>query len=200
MEKKNVITTLAGAAAEHPLELFAHCPKCGSPHFGVVNAKAKKCEDCGFEYYANAQAACACFITDLMENMLVAVRGKEPAIGTYDLPGGFVDMDETAEEAMARELMEETGIDAFGGLRGGIHRPPKYLFSLPNLYLYSGMTLHTLDLFYHLKVESLVPYVDQAGDDVAKLLIVPIREIVPADFGLRSIRRAVEMVREEHYF
>ena len=135
-----------------------------------------------------------------MENMLVAVRGKEPAIGTYDLPGGFVDMDETAEEAMARELMEETGIDAFGGLRGGIHRPPKYLFSLPNLYLYSGMTLHTLDLFYHLKVESLVPYVDQAGDDVAKLLIVPIREIVPADFGLRSIRRAVEMVREEHYF
>ena len=135
-----------------------------------------------------------------MENMLVAVRGKEPAIGTYDLPGGFVDMDETGEEAMARELREETGIDAFGGLRGGIHRPPKYLFSLPNLYLYSGMTLHTLDLFYHLKVESLVPYVDQAGDDVAKLLIVPIREIVPADFGLRSIRRAVEMVREEHYF
>ena len=62
------------------------------------------------------------------------------------------------------------------------------------------MTLHTLDLFYHLKVESLVPYVDQAGDDVARLLIVPIREIVPADFGLRSIRRAVEMVREEHYF
>ena len=200
MEKKNVITTPDGAVTEHPLELFAHCPKCGSPHFGVVNAKAKKCEDCGFEYYASAQAACACFITDLMENMLVAVRGKEPAIGTYDLPGGFVDMDETGEEAMARELMEETGIDAFGGLRGGIHRPPKYLFSLPNLYLYSGMTLHTLDLFYHLKVESLVPYVDQAGDDVAKLLIVPIREIVPADFGLRSIRRAVEMVREEHYF
>ena len=50
MEKKNVITTPAGAAAEHPLELFAHCPKCGSPHFTIVNAKAKKCEDCGFEW------------------------------------------------------------------------------------------------------------------------------------------------------
>lgn len=199
MEKKNVITPEPAGGA-HPLELFAHCPRCGSAHFPVVNPKAKQCEDCGFEYYANPQSACACFVTDMLDNMLVAVRGKDPAKGTYDLPGGFVDMDETAEQAIARELMEETGIDAYGGMRGGIHKPPKYLFSLPNLYEYSGMTLQTLDLFFHLKVESLVPYVDQAGDDVASLLIIPVREIVPADFGLRSIRRGVEMVREEHYF
>lgn len=185
---------------EHPLALFSHCPKCGSSRFVVVNAKAKRCEDCHFEYYANPQSACACFVTDLVGNMLVAVRGKAPAEGTFDLPGGFADMDETAEEAIARELMEETGIDARGGMRGGIHKPLRYLFSLPNLYLYSGMTLHTLDLFFHMEVESLLPYLDGAGDDVARLEAMPIREVVPADFGLRSIRRAVEQVREGHYF
>lgn len=183
----------------HPLETFRYCPRCGSDRFPVVNAKARRCEECGFEYYANPQAACACFITDLMGNLLVAVRGKDPAMGTYDLPGGFVDMSETAEEAMARELREETGIDALGGLRGGIHKPLKYLFSLPNTYLYSGMTLQTLDLFFHLQVESLAPYIDRAGDDVAQLLLFPLHDVVPADFGLRSIRRAVEVIREGHY-
>lgn len=188
------------APETHPLERFTHCPLCGSDHFPILNVKARRCDDCGFVFYANPQAACACFVTDLMDNMLVAVRGKEPARGTYDLPGGFVDMSETAEEAMARELMEETGIDAYGGLRGGIHKPPKYLFSLPNIYLFSGVEIHTLDLFYHMKVESLVPYVDRAGDDVAKLLILPAAEVAPADFGLASIRRAVARIREERYF
>ncbi|GAE84850.1 Nudix hydrolase family protein [Bacteroides reticulotermitis JCM 10512] len=40
---------------------------------------------------------------------MVCRRGKNPAKGTLDLPGGFIDIAETGEEGVAREVLEETG-------------------------------------------------------------------------------------------
>jgi ADP-ribose pyrophosphatase YjhB (NUDIX family) len=45
------------------------------------------------------------------EKMLLCRRAIEPARGLWNPPGGFVEAGETLEEAMARELREETGID-----------------------------------------------------------------------------------------
>ena len=79
----------------HPLELFKFCPKCGSSHFEENNMKSKRCADCGFVYYFNPSAATVAFILNEKEELLVCRRGKNPKIGTLDLPGGFVDMRET---------------------------------------------------------------------------------------------------------
>jgi len=95
---------------KHPLSQFKFCPICGSTNFLVNNFKSKKCADCGFTYYFNSSAAVACFLKDNKGDLLLAVRANEPSKGTYDLPGGFVDMDETGEEAIVRELKEETGL------------------------------------------------------------------------------------------
>jgi 8-oxo-dGTP diphosphatase len=46
--------------------------------------------------------------------VLLIQRGRYPYEGMWALPGGFVEMDETLEEAIARELEEETeltGVD-----------------------------------------------------------------------------------------
>lgn len=45
--------------------------------------------------------------------VLLIKRGNHPFIDTWALPGGFVEPEETCEQAASRELMEETGVSAF---------------------------------------------------------------------------------------
>ena len=166
----------------HPLDLFHFCPKCGSDLFEEHNFKSKHCSNCGFTYYQNPSSATAAFILNSKGELLVARRGKEPAKGTLDLPGGFVDNDENAEEGMVREIKEETGL---------IINPEtvEYQFSIPNVYRYSGMDIHTLDFFFLCRVDENA--VVKAADDAAQLQWIPLNEVYVERFGLRSIRQAV---------
>jgi ADP-ribose pyrophosphatase YjhB (NUDIX family) len=172
---------------EHPLNRFNHCPACGSTRFSVYDEKSKKCADCRFIYYFNPSAAVACFIRNHSGEYLFVRRAKEPAKGTLDLPGGFVDLHESAEEAVRREVREETNLQ-IADLR--------YLFSLPNIYPYAGFRVHTVDLFF----ECLIPDFNEAiaADDADSIVIRKPERICPEDFGLTSIRQTVkrQMIRD----
>lgn len=162
--------------------LFKYCPVCGSPDFSFNNFKSKRCLHCGFVMYVNPSAAVAAFVVNPRRELLVCVRAKDPVRGTLDLPGGFIDANETAEEAVMRELKEEIGLST---------AQPGYLFSLPNDYLYSGWNIPTLDLFYFVEVTD--EFQPVAADDVASCEFLPVQLIVPEKFGLSSIQRAVSM-------
>jgi ADP-ribose pyrophosphatase len=172
---------------QHPLEQFIYCPRCGVKHFNATNEKAKKCTSCEFTYYFNPSAAVACFLMDSDGRLLLVRRAKEPAKGTLDLPGGFADMNETAEEVVCREVKEETGLDITSC---------RYLFSIPNIYPYSGFEVHTLDLFFICEVQSFEDA--KASDDAAEILILSPSELDTSDFGLLSIKKAVEMFKQSH--
>lgn len=164
----------------HPLDKFKYCPVCGSEHFEINNFKSKKCKDCGFTYYANPSSATVALIINEKNELLVVKRKNEPAKGTLDLPGGFVDLEETGEEGVIREVKEETGLEVAS---------VKYLFSLPNLYRYSEMIIHTLDMFYRCKVEDLSKVV--AMDDAEEYQWIALDKINPELFGLRSIKQGL---------
>lgn len=166
----------------HPLETFHFCPKCGCEGFEIHSPLSRHCNHCGFTYYQNPRASTAAFILNGKGELLIARRAKDPAKGTLDLPGGFVDNEETAEQGMVREIKEETGLEI-------TTENIEYLFSIPNVYRYSGMDIHTLDLFFLCHVEG-EPTV-KAEDDAAELTWLPLREVYVERFGLRSIRQAV---------
>lgn len=165
----------------HPLSLFQYCPKCGSANFSVNNEKSKHCADCGFIYYFNSCAATVGLIQNHKGELLVCRRANDPAKGTLDLPGGFLDMHETGEEGMAREIFEETGL---------VVEQADYSFSLPNTYLYSGFLVHTLDMFFKCTVKD--DSVLRAEDDVDECFWIPLKEIKPEEFGLDSVREGVK--------
>ena len=163
-------------------EIFQFCPKCGSKHFDKNNEKSRKCDNCGFVYYMNPSSATAAFIINEKGELLVCRRGKEPAKGTLDLPGGFVDFNETAEEGVVREIQEETGLKV---------SDCRYLFSVPTIYRYSGRDIPTLDMFYECRVPDGVEV--KAADDAAECFWVPAVDVHPELFGLRSIRHALNL-------
>lgn len=167
---------------EHPLSQFNYCPKCGCNHFEIHNEKSRQCADCGFVYYFNPSSATVAFIFNKQGELLVCRRAKEPAKGTLDLPGGFIDMYETAEEGVAREVLEETGLRVDEAI---------YQFTLPNIYIYSGFPVHTLDMFFLCKVHDTQHFV--AKDDVAESFFLPLDKIRPEEFGLESIRKGLEI-------
>lgn len=82
--------------------------------------------------YARPALTVDCVVFGLDQDdlkILLIQRDGEPYAGEWAMPGGFVDMDETPEEAAMRELEEETGlIDVYLEQLytfGSVHRDPR---------------------------------------------------------------------------
>ncbi len=63
-------------------------------------------------------------ITDRAGRLLLIKRGHEPETGRWSLPGGRVEPGETDQQAVVREVREETGLEvSCGALVGAVQRP-----------------------------------------------------------------------------
>ena len=90
---------------------YTYCPLCGAPladkiKFGRVR---RACSYCGFIHFADPKVAVAALVSDGNRVLLVR-RAAVPRIGYWALPAGYMDADELPEEAVVREVSEETGL------------------------------------------------------------------------------------------
>ncbi len=165
----------------HPVNVFNFCPRCGSQEFMTLGTRAKKCKHCSFIYYFNTSSAVAALIFDKKGRLMLTRRAIEPYFGKLDLPGGFIEPMETAEDAVHRELREELGIEISN---------PEYYCSFPNEYPFSGLSVFTLDFAFKVKVAPDAKMTPM--DDISAFEFYYPEEIDLNEIPGYSIRKIVE--------
>jgi len=117
---------------------YKFCPKCGYK----LKQKAQNlhiCVQCGFNFYQNPLPAAGVILVNQKKQILLIKRAQAPKKNFWQIPGGFMDLNETAEQCACREAEEELGIKI---------RNLKYLSSHPNRYLYQGTNYQMIDIYF----------------------------------------------------
>ncbi len=96
------------------MSAFRYCPRCATeleprPSPGP-DPDRPTCPNCGFVHYENPAPTVQAWI-DRDGSFLALRRADEPYAGKWNMPGGFVELDESGPEAIAREVREETGLE-----------------------------------------------------------------------------------------
>lgn len=119
--------------------------------------------------------------------VLLIERGIEPFKGRWAFPGGFLKMDETAEEGAKRELKEETGLE-------NAYIQQLHTFSAPNRDPRERVI--TIAYYALVNIQEV-----KGGDDAASARWFPLDEIPPLAFDHDYIlRMATQKLREQIHF
>ena len=166
-----------------PSAFFEHCPRCGAQP-AVVGANPFRCAACGWLYFLNPAVAVGGFLRDVAGRVLFLQRAKEPAKGKLGLPGGFVDIGESAEAALRREVREEVGLEI---------RPVRFVCSQPNEYTFREVTYPVLDLFFEAEAPGAGVGTVMAADEVVALCWREPAGVKPEEIAFPSVRAALRV-------
>lgn len=166
-----------------PMTAQYFCPRCGVASLDTVDNKLYGCTQCGYTYFHNTAAAVAAVIHHAQEIALIT-RANEPGAGLLDLPGGFVEGDESLETAVIREVQEEIGLTL---------ERPRYLFSIPNRYEYHTIRYRTVDVFFAFDVTTRPAFVP--NEEASALHWLRPEDIDLQQVAFESVRAALRRLR-----
>ncbi|MGF7139456.1 NUDIX hydrolase [Roseimarinus sediminis] len=169
-----------------PVNHYKYCPRCASRGDFDEENQAFKCHACGFHFFLNSSAAVTALIFNSRGELLMARRAIEPAYGQLDLPGGFIDPGENAEEALLREVKEELDL---------VPSEITYYGSFANEYLFSGTIVNTVDLVFKCKIDQNVQAKSQ--DDIMEVCFIHPSKLVIEELPFRSVRNIIKKIRNE---
>ncbi len=164
---------------------FTYCPRCGQQALNTDDDHLFLCASCDLHLFMNTAAAVAVVMKDARGRILMTRRASDPAAGKLDLPGGFVNHGETAEECAHREVCEELRLE-LNGLT--------YLFTSSNEYLYKDVFYRTMDVVFYADVASWDTL--SAEDDIADYEFLALSDVPMDEVAFISIRTILGRLRE----
>jgi 8-oxo-dGTP pyrophosphatase MutT (NUDIX family) len=184
--------------------MFTFCPSCASKNIVFEQRKIIHCNDCGFHYYHNTATAVGCVINsptshiglaeyDTGPRIIFLVRGKEPAAGKLDLPGGFVEPGEGVLDGLYRELKEEIGWAPPLPSGANLAKIFTLFASFPNIYPYRGVEYNTCDIYFSLNAPGLSEKnIQLETKEIAGIRFLALDEIDLNDIAFESTKKAVQ--------
>lgn len=155
-------------------QLFKYCPVC--KHDLTHKDRLFTCASCNFHYYVNPTPCSAAILHNKQGEILMVKRKFDPHKGMWDLPGGFVEFDETMENSVIREIKEEINAEI---------ENLQYVCTTNDLYVYRGVLYHTICSTYtaDLVDDNLKPL-----DDVEEIRFFKTDSIPYTDISFDSIK------------
>jgi ADP-ribose pyrophosphatase YjhB (NUDIX family) len=92
------------------LEDVRFCPRCGA-EANVSYPHSIRCPSCGYGAYYNPKPVAVAIPRAPDGRLWLMRRGFQPQRGRWSMPGGFVDLGESVEDAARREAREELNLD-----------------------------------------------------------------------------------------
>jgi 8-oxo-dGTP diphosphatase len=94
-----------------PGQPLRFCPHCAHPleEHMAYGRRRPLCPVCGFVYFRDLKVGVS-IVVEQGGRLLLIQRGVEPGLGKWALPSGFIELEESPEEAAVRECKEETGL------------------------------------------------------------------------------------------
>ena len=136
---------------------FKYCPNCKTK-LQKINNRLIDCLKCGFHFYLNPVPTNALIIENKRGEIILVKRKINPQKNKWDLPGGFLDFNETIEESLSREVKEELNV---------IIKNFYYLNSYIDRYFYRGFNYHTICFVFYTKIYEDLNFIPQ--DDVSEI-------------------------------
>lgn len=150
-----------------------YCWECGGKiEETFADGRVRKvCTSCQTILYENPFPTTAALVVNQQDELLLVKRAIRPARGQWCLPGGFLELGETPEEGVLRELMEETSLKGEIGRLVGVQ---------PSLY---GVWGDVVVIGFAVHTNGGVP---KAGDDAAVVQYFPLSDLPSLAFDTHT--------------
>ena len=106
----------SGIAAQARIQMnwhdkYAYCSSCGFKTKMKRGGQARHCDKCTTDHFPRTDPVIIVVVYDEDKCLLGQSQGRLRSTNTYSALAGFMDQGESIEEAVAREVMEEAGIE-----------------------------------------------------------------------------------------
>ena len=170
----------------NPQKAYKFCLKCG----GQLKNYAKyvlKCSSCGFKVYISPVPCNGVIILNKKNEIMLVKRKVEPKKGYWDLPGGFIQPDESLEQSVKREIKEELRINV---------KMDKIIGTYGDEYEFQNVLVPTLGIVVTAKPFS---YKFIPKDDISSYKFFAPKDVLKQKLAFKSLRKGLKDYIEVRY-